>query len=242
MFIAKHGPWNRTQKYNGVYVAWPDGKGGAKVELLMTGFVENNTYLGRPVDFPVMKDGSLLVSDDQTGASQDGATAEVRSWQRCPFAAVRAAVQVDVESPLEQPCPADALWPGLNRLDLEWVGSGCLVGLLRRRSSLRLSAHSGWRTQSSRGAAPRSAAPSARREGQMRCGTSRPRSAAAAVCAPPRRRHPARRGLGDCMGPHRRRSQYPAELTRPSTSGRGQLAASDPLAPGRLMAELTQMR
>ncbi|MFO1217821.1 MAG: PQQ-dependent sugar dehydrogenase [Burkholderiaceae bacterium] len=68
MFIAKHGPWNRTQKYNGVFVAWPDGKGGAKVEPFMTGFVENNQYLGRPVDFLVMKDGSLLVSDDHAGA------------------------------------------------------------------------------------------------------------------------------------------------------------------------------
>ena len=68
MFIAKHGPWNRTKKYNGVFVAFPDGKGGAKVEPFMTGFVENNTYLGRPVDFLVMKDGSLLVSDDHAGA------------------------------------------------------------------------------------------------------------------------------------------------------------------------------
>jgi glucose/arabinose dehydrogenase len=68
MFIAVHGPWNRTKKYNGVYVAWPDGKGGAKIEPFMTGFVENNNYLGRPVDFLVMKDGSLLVSDDHAGA------------------------------------------------------------------------------------------------------------------------------------------------------------------------------
>jgi glucose/arabinose dehydrogenase len=68
MFIAKHGPWNRTQKYNGVFVAWPDGKGGARVEPFMTGFVENNQYLGRPADFLVMKDGSLLVSDDHAGA------------------------------------------------------------------------------------------------------------------------------------------------------------------------------
>jgi len=68
MFIALHGPWNRSKKYNGVFVAWPDGKGGAKVEPFMTGFVENNTYLGRPADFLVMKDGSLLVSDDHAGA------------------------------------------------------------------------------------------------------------------------------------------------------------------------------
>jgi glucose/arabinose dehydrogenase len=68
MFIARHGPWNRTKKYGDVMVAWPDGKGGAKVEPFMTGFVENNSYLGRPVDFLVMKDGSLLVSDDHAGA------------------------------------------------------------------------------------------------------------------------------------------------------------------------------
>ncbi|HEY9240225.1 MAG TPA: PQQ-dependent sugar dehydrogenase [Burkholderiaceae bacterium] len=68
MFIARHGPWNRTKKYADVMVAWPDGKGGAKVEPFMTGFVENNGYLGRPVDFLVMKDGSLLVSDDHAGA------------------------------------------------------------------------------------------------------------------------------------------------------------------------------
>ncbi|MGJ7507351.1 PQQ-dependent sugar dehydrogenase [Variovorax sp. GT1P44] len=68
MFIARHGPWNRTKKYADVAVAWPDGKGGARVEPFMTGFVENNTYLGRPVDFLVLKDGSMLVSDDHAGA------------------------------------------------------------------------------------------------------------------------------------------------------------------------------
>lgn len=68
MFIARHGPWNRTTKYADVSVAWPDGKGGARVEPFMTGFVENNQYLGRPVDFLMLKDGSLLVSDDHAGA------------------------------------------------------------------------------------------------------------------------------------------------------------------------------
>jgi len=68
MFIARHGPWNRTKKYADVMVGFPDGKGGVKLEPFMTGFVENNGYLGRPVDFLVMKDGSLLVSDDHAGA------------------------------------------------------------------------------------------------------------------------------------------------------------------------------
>ena len=70
IFIARHGPWNRTQKYAGdVVVAWPDGKGGiAKWEPFLTGLVENNEFLGRPVDVMQMKDGSLLVSDDHNGA------------------------------------------------------------------------------------------------------------------------------------------------------------------------------
>ena len=41
---------------------------GKDVEPFMTGLVENNTYLGRPVDVLILKDGSLLVSDDHAGA------------------------------------------------------------------------------------------------------------------------------------------------------------------------------
>ncbi len=70
IFIARHGPWNRTKKYAAdVVVAHLDGKGGIKsLEPFLTGLVENNQYLGRPVDVLVMKDGSLLVSDDHNGA------------------------------------------------------------------------------------------------------------------------------------------------------------------------------
>ena len=68
IFIARHGPWNKTTKYADVAVAYPDGKGHARVEPFMTGFVENNQYVARPVDVLVMKDGSLLVSDDHAGA------------------------------------------------------------------------------------------------------------------------------------------------------------------------------
>ena len=70
IFIARHGPWNRSQKYAAdVVVAYPDGKGGiSKMEPFLTGLVENNDYLGRPVDVMVMKDGSMLVSDDHNGA------------------------------------------------------------------------------------------------------------------------------------------------------------------------------
>ena len=69
MLIARHGPWNRSIKYAAdIVAAWPDGKGGARMEPFMTGLVENNGYLGRPVDVLQLKDGSILVSDDHNGA------------------------------------------------------------------------------------------------------------------------------------------------------------------------------
>ncbi|WP_246685673.1 sorbosone dehydrogenase family protein, partial [Methylobacterium sp. WL103] len=70
MFIARHGSWNRTRKLGGdVVVArlGPDGK-VASVEPFLTGFLQDNTYVGRPVDVLVAQDGALLVSDDYNGA------------------------------------------------------------------------------------------------------------------------------------------------------------------------------
>jgi glucose/arabinose dehydrogenase len=70
IFIARHGPWNRTVKFAAdVVVVHLDEKGGFKsMEPFLTGLIENNSYIGRPVDVMVMKDGSLLVSDDWNGA------------------------------------------------------------------------------------------------------------------------------------------------------------------------------
>jgi Cytochrome c len=64
IFVARHGPWNRTKKYAADVVAvFLNANGTVKsVEPFMTGLVENNSYLGRPVDVLVLKDGSLLVS------------------------------------------------------------------------------------------------------------------------------------------------------------------------------------
>ena len=45
-----------------------------EMEPFLTGLVENNEYLGRPVDVLVLKDGSLLVSDDPTAPSTASAT------------------------------------------------------------------------------------------------------------------------------------------------------------------------
>lgn len=70
IFLTRHGPWNRSHKYGADVVAvFIDDKGRVThMEHFLTGLVENNGYLGRPADVLVMKDGSLLVSDDYNGA------------------------------------------------------------------------------------------------------------------------------------------------------------------------------
>jgi len=45
----------------------PDGT-MASMTPFITGFLQNNSYVGRPMDVLVMKDGSMLVSDDFNGA------------------------------------------------------------------------------------------------------------------------------------------------------------------------------
>jgi glucose/arabinose dehydrogenase len=70
IFIARHGSWNRTKKVGGdVVVAKLNPDGTVKsIEPFLTGFLEDNKYVARPVDVQMMKDGSLLVSDDFNGA------------------------------------------------------------------------------------------------------------------------------------------------------------------------------
>ena len=70
IFIARHGSWNRTHKIGGdIVVATLDKNGNVKsVKPFITGFIQDNKYVGRPADLEVMKDGSLLISDDYNGA------------------------------------------------------------------------------------------------------------------------------------------------------------------------------
>jgi glucose/arabinose dehydrogenase len=70
VFIARHGSWNRTKKFGGdVVVARLNKDGTVKsIEPFLTGFIENNSYIGRPADVLPLSDGSLLVSDDFNGA------------------------------------------------------------------------------------------------------------------------------------------------------------------------------
>jgi glucose/arabinose dehydrogenase len=70
IFVARHGSWNRSNKFGGDVVVVKLNKDGTvkSVEPFLTGFLENNSYVGRPVDVQPMKDGSLLISDDWNGA------------------------------------------------------------------------------------------------------------------------------------------------------------------------------
>jgi glucose/arabinose dehydrogenase len=72
IFIAMHGSWNRTTKqgYN-VMRAVVDAKGAVKLTPFLEGFLNDPSadppMWGRPVDVLVMRDGSMLVSDDYNG-------------------------------------------------------------------------------------------------------------------------------------------------------------------------------
>src|ERR1700716_928753 len=69
ILVARHGSWDKTNKIGGDVVLVnikKDGSAGP-IEPFLTGFLDNNSYVGRPVDVLVMKDGSVLVSDDWKG-------------------------------------------------------------------------------------------------------------------------------------------------------------------------------
>ncbi len=72
IFIARRGSWNREQLSGyDVVVAKLDAQGNVTgIEEFLTGFRDdaNQRFLGRPVDVHVMRDGSLLVADEQMGA------------------------------------------------------------------------------------------------------------------------------------------------------------------------------
>ncbi len=71
IIVARHGSWNKTKKFGGDVVMVHINKDGnaGEIEPLVTGFLQpDNNYVARPVDVMVMKDGSLLISDDWNGA------------------------------------------------------------------------------------------------------------------------------------------------------------------------------
>jgi glucose/arabinose dehydrogenase len=107
MFIALHGSWNRDQKqgYSVVRVS-TDAKGNLKKENFLEGFLTDARadppMWGRPVDVLVMKDGSLLVSDDYNGVlyrvSHTGAKASAKAGKGDKLAAVKSGAPIVVAS------------------------------------------------------------------------------------------------------------------------------------------------
>lgn len=69
IFIAEHGSWNRTMPigYRITFVPVRNNKAMAYT-IFAEGWLKGIAAWGRPVDVEVMRDGSLLVSDDEKGA------------------------------------------------------------------------------------------------------------------------------------------------------------------------------
>ena len=68
VFIAEHGSWNRSKKI-GYRISLVRLQEGVPVsyERFATGWLQNESVSGRPVDLVVLEDGSMLVSDDHAG-------------------------------------------------------------------------------------------------------------------------------------------------------------------------------
>lgn len=70
-FIARHGSWNRDQKFGyDVAIARQARNGKVTIEPFLTGLLDqkSNQFYGRPAYVMQMPDGALLVSDDRNGA------------------------------------------------------------------------------------------------------------------------------------------------------------------------------
>ena len=67
IFVALHGSWNRTKKsgYKVVFVQLDDKGNYINQEDFITGWLSNENAWGRPVSPLVMKDGTMLLSDDK---------------------------------------------------------------------------------------------------------------------------------------------------------------------------------
>ena len=72
LFTAQHGSWNRTKPI-GARIMFTSLKADGtadKTEVFADGWLDSETglYRGRPVDVAMMKDGSMLISNDFAGA------------------------------------------------------------------------------------------------------------------------------------------------------------------------------
>jgi glucose/arabinose dehydrogenase len=67
VFVALHGSWNRTKKsgYTLVFVKLDDDGNYLYQEDFVSGWLSNESAWGRPVSPYIMRDGSMLLSDDK---------------------------------------------------------------------------------------------------------------------------------------------------------------------------------
>ena len=70
VFVALHGSWNRTKKsgYTVDFVKLDDDGNYLYQENFVSGWLSNESAWGRPVSPFIMKDGSMLISDDKYNA------------------------------------------------------------------------------------------------------------------------------------------------------------------------------
>jgi glucose/arabinose dehydrogenase len=72
LFSAQHGSWNRTKPIGAriMFTSMKADGSADKTEVFADGWLDGDTglYRGRPVDVAMMKDGSMLISDDFAGA------------------------------------------------------------------------------------------------------------------------------------------------------------------------------
>ena len=67
VFVALHGSWNRTKKsgYTLVFIKLDDDGNYLYQEDFISGWLSNESAWGRPVSPYIMRDGSMLLSDDK---------------------------------------------------------------------------------------------------------------------------------------------------------------------------------
>ena len=65
-FVAQHGSWNRSEKvgYRLLFMKMEEGD-VVSADVFIDGWMSNETSWGRPVTPLILKDGSMLISDDQ---------------------------------------------------------------------------------------------------------------------------------------------------------------------------------
>ena len=69
MVVALHGSGQPRSQRTGaklIYFPWANGRPGAQSDLV-SGWVINEKYWGRPVDAAVGREGHMFISDDYSG-------------------------------------------------------------------------------------------------------------------------------------------------------------------------------